>query len=297
MSTPKAATTGTFDGVHLGHRLVVDTVIRTADELGLEPAVITFDRHPLMTIAPHRAPLRIMSPEREREELERLGVSVIVLPFTEELRRLTARQWMERMARDFDVRALVVGYDNTFGCDGTEMDTAAYRALGEATGIDVREAPMLPGVSSTAIRHALAEGDVARAAAMLGRPFELTGTVAHGDALGRTIGRPTANITPPAGMLVPATGTYAALASLPGENATERPALLNIGRRPTVGGESLRIEAHILDYSGDLYDKQLTVNLIARLRDERRFDSIAALGAQIDSDEARTRAILDRVRR
>lgn len=292
MTRQRAATTGTFDGVHLGHRVVVETVAAIARRKRLEPTVITFDRHPLMTIAPHRAPQRIMTPEREREELERLGVSVIVLPFTEELRRLTAREWMQRMAADYGVRALVMGYDNTFGCDGIGMDAADYRAIGAAEGIDVSEAALLPEVSSTAIRRALAAGDAARAAAMLGRPFEITGSVAHGDALGRTIGRPTANLTPRPGMLIPAAGAYAILADVPGQSRP-LPALLNIGRRPTVGGETLRIEAHILDFAADLYDKQLTVKLIDRLRDERRFDSIAALSAQIDSDEARARMILE----
>lgn len=281
----RVATVGTFDGVHRGHRAVLQTVKRIADAEGLRPAVITFDRHPLEVVAPERAPKRLMTPADEAATLASLGLEVEVIPFTRELMGLSAGEWMERMARDMGVRTLVVGYDNTFGRDGIDMSVADYIRLGRLHGIEVVKAPIVPGISSSAIRRAVGEGRVEKAAGMLGRPYSLEGTVEQGNRLGRTIGFPTANLRPEAGRLVPANGVYSADAILPG--GERRRAVVNIGVRPTVG-DNLRptVEAHIIGWHGDLYGKELTLEFLRHLRDERRFDSLDSLKRQIEADTA-----------
>ncbi|MEE1023101.1 MAG: riboflavin biosynthesis protein RibF [Muribaculaceae bacterium] len=281
----RVATVGTFDGVHRGHRAVLQTVKRIADAEGLRPAVITFDRHPLEVVAPERAPKRLMTPADEAATLASLGLEVEVIPFTRELMGLSAGEWMERMARDMGVRTLVVGYDNTFGRDGIDMSVADYICLGRLHGIEVVKAPIVPAISSSAIRRAVGEGRVEKAAGMLGRPYSLEGTVEQGNRLGRTIGFPTANLRPEAGRLVPANGVYSADAILPG--GERRRAVVNIGVRPTVG-DNLRptVEAHIIGWHGDLYGKELTLEFLRHLRDERRFDSLDSLKRQIEADTA-----------
>ena len=281
----RVATVGTFDGVHRGHRAVLQTVKRIADAEGLRPAVITFDRHPLEVVAPERAPKRLMTPADEAATLGSLGLEVEVIPFTRELMGLSAGEWMERMARDMGVRTLVVGYDNTFGRDGIDMSVADYIRLGRLHGIEVVKAPIVPAISSSAIRRAVGEGRVEKAAGMLGRPYSLEGTVEQGNRLGRTIGFPTANLRPEAGRLVPANGVYSADAILPG--GERRRAVVNIGVRPTVG-DNLRptVEAHIIGWHGDLYGKELTLEFLRHLRDERRFDSLDSLKRQIEADTA-----------
>ena len=281
----RVATVGTFDGVHRGPRAVLQTVKRIADAEGLRPAVITFDRHPLEVVAPERAPKRLMTPADEAATLASLGLEVEVIPFTRELMGLSAGEWMERMARDMGVRTLVVGYDNTFGRDGIDMSVADYIRLGRLHGIEVVKAPIVPAISSSAIRRAVGEGRVEKAAGMLGRPYSLEGTVEQGNRLGRTIGFPTANLRPEAGRLVPANGVYSADAILPG--GERRRAVVNIGVRPTVG-DNLRptVEAHIIGWHGDLYGKELTLEFLRHLRDERRFDSLDSLKRQIEADTA-----------
>lgn len=281
----RVATVGTFDGVHRGHRAVLQTVKRIADAEGLRPAVITFDRHPLEVVAPERAPKRLMTPADEAATLASLGLEVEVIPFTRELMGLSAGEWMERMARDMGVRTLVVGYDNTFGRDGIDMSVADYIRLGRLHGIEVVKAPIVPAISSSAIRRAVGEGRVEKAAGMLGRPYSLEGTVEQGNRLGRTIGFPTANLRPEAGRLVPANGVYSADAILPG--GERRRAVVNIGVRPTVG-DNLRptVEAHIIGWHGDLYGKELILEFLRHLRDERRFDSLDSLKRQIEADTA-----------
>lgn len=279
----KAATVGTFDGVHRGHIAVIEKLRQIGSEAGLTPTVITFDRHPLSVVAPERAPMRLMKPDKEAERLRSMGVHVEIVPFTPELMRLTASEWMRRMKREMNVDALVVGYDNTFGCDGVDMSVADYVRLGRNEGIAVTEAPVVSGISSSAIRRALTAGDVAKAGAMLGYRYALGGKVAHGRQLGRTIGFPTANLEPDASMLVPANGVYAAEATIPA--GRRYPAVVNIGNRPTVGaGLDRTIEAHIIGYEGNLYDCPLRLEFLRRLRDERQFASFEALRGQIAAD-------------
>lgn len=279
----KVAAIGTFDGVHAGHAVVLSEVMEEARRNGLEPLAITFDRHPLALISPQRAPLAITTIEKKTELIAKTGVTPIVLPFDEKLRSTTARDWMRMIHDQFGVEHLVVGYDNTFGCDGVALSLSDYRRIGEETGITVSEAPMLPGVSSSAIRKAIAAGDIDEANRMLGRRFAIPGIVVEGNKLGRTIGFPTANMMPHPGIVVPGNGVYAAVAYLPG--GTRRDAVVNIGVRPTVRrGNNLTIEAHIIDWSGDLYGHHFNLVFHTRMREEIRFNSIDALKRQIEKD-------------
>ena len=278
----KIVTTGTFDGVHKGHREVLDFMKERGAALGLSPAVVTFDRHPLEVISPERAPKLLMTPDDRDAALSSLGVAVVRLAFDESLRRLTAAQWLRRMHRA-GVEEVVVGYDNTFGCDGRSLRMEDYFRLGRAEGIAVEEAPLLPGVSSTLVRDALAQGRVEDAARMLGRPYVLTGTVVHGRHLGHKLGFPTANVDCGSRLAIPAPGVYAADVVLP--YGALRKAVVNIGSRPTVdNGSDISVEAHIPGFSGDLYGKTVSLRFLRRLRDEHRFGSLDELQAAIRAD-------------
>ncbi len=278
----KIVTTGTFDGVHKGHREVLDFMKERGAALGLSPAVVTFDRHPLEVISPERAPKLLMTPDDRDAALSSLGVEVVRLAFDESLRRLTAAPWLRRMHRA-GVEEVVVGYDNTFGCDGRSLRMEDYFRLGRAEGIAVEEAPLLPGVSSTLVRDALAQGRVEDAARMLGRPYVLTGTVVHGRHLGHKLGFPTANVDCGSRLAIPAPGVYAADVVLP--YGALRKAVVNIGSRPTVdNGSDISVEAHIPGFSGDLYGKTVSLRFLRRLRDEHRFGSLDELQAAIRAD-------------
>ena len=285
-----AITVGTFDGVHRGHLAVISRLLECAGTRDLRPLAVTFDRHPLELIAPQRAPAALMSTKRRDNLIEETGVTPVVLTFDERLRSMTARDWMEAMHRDYGARLMVVGYDNTFGCDGVNLDVSDYRDIGRGLGIEVVEAPVVNGVSSSAIRKAVAAGDVERAADMLTRPHRVFGKVVHGDALGRTLGWPTANVEPAPRICIPADGVYAALAILP--SGKMLPAVVNIGTRPTVArSSSRRVEAHIIGYDGDLYGKHLSLMFYARLRPEMKFSSIDALRERIAADVEETKQI------
>lgn len=283
-----AAAIGTFDGVHLGHEAVLACLRDVASRHGLTPVAVTFDRHPLALIAPERAPMAITTPEKKAELIRKAGVCPLVLPFDENLRSTTARGWMRRLHEEMGVTEIVAGYDNTFGCDGINLSIAGYAAIGRECGIGITEAPFIPGVSSSAIRKAIAAGDVEHAERMLGRPFCLNGIVVEGNRLGRTLGFPTANLLPEPGIIIPGNGVYAAMATLPDGKRHE--AMVNIGTRPTVRrGDDRTVEAHILGYNGDLYGHHVALSFRARMRDETRFNSIDALRAQLEKDKAAIR--------
>lgn len=288
---PTVAAIGTFDGVHRGHLAVIEKLKEVAREKGLEPIVITFDSHPLSLIAPQRAPLAITSTEKKSEFLRKAGVRPIVLHFNQEMRDTTARDWMRHLHDQYNVEALVVGYDNTFGSDGVTLSISDYRNIGKQTGIDVIEAPFVADISSSAIRKALLNGDIDSASSMLGRNYTLSGTVVAGNRLGRTIGFPTANLLPHPGLTIPANGVYAAMAQLP--DSSSLPAIVNIGTRPTVRrGDRRTIEAHIIGFDGDLYGHPISLTFFKRLRDEMKFNSIEALRNQIEKDRESAKLFL-----
>jgi riboflavin kinase/FMN adenylyltransferase len=288
---------GNFDGVHLGHRAVIDAAVSEARERRLSPLVLTFDPHPAEVLgrgAP--SPLTVLS--RKVELIERLGseIRVVVEPFTLELSKLTPAQF----AREFVVellgaRVVIVGENFRFGNDRAG-DLQTLVALGRELGFEAR-ASSLSGdsegpYSSTRARTALAAGDLSAVQRVLGRPHSLSGQVVHGAQRGRTIGVPTANV---AGMreALPPYGVYAVLVDRldAGVGGALASGVANIGLRPTVSG-GFSVEAHLFDFEGDLYGAELRVHLVARLREERKFSGLGELKAQIAKDSAEARAIL-----
>lgn len=286
----RAVAIGNFDGVHLGHRHVLAGLARVARGAGLPMWVYTFDPAPTAVLVPERHQPRLMTLPRKLELLAELGVDgVVVEPFTRAFAGMTGPEFAERVLRDrLGARAVVVGWDFRFG-SGRGGDAAALRAA--LPGAHVEQLPPLlvdeAPVSSSRIRGLITGGQVAEAAALLGRPHRITGRVVHGDARGRTIGFPTANLSSDVECL-PAAGVYRVEARVDG--AAVR-GVMNLGMRPTFDGRELRIEVHLLDWAGDLYDRTLDVDVLQRLRGERRFDGIDALVAQIRADVAQARAL------
>jgi len=270
---PRAVAIGAFDGVHLGHRAVIERAIAT----GLAPTVVTFDPHPRIALG-NRVEM-LCTLERRLELLATLGVEgTVVASFTDELMQLEPEQFAETWLRGLDAEVVVAGSDFRFG-----RRRAGDLATLERLGFEVIEAPELEGISSSRIRHCLHDGDVAGAARMLGRPPELDGVVVAGDQRGGTLGFPTANLALDPYLLVPRHGIYA------GATLGHR-AAISVGTNPHYGGEELRIEPYLLDFEGDLYGERLVVELWERLRDEQAFPSEEALVAQIADDVERTRA-------
>lgn len=291
-----AVTVGTFDGVHTGHKVVLSTLRSLAAERGLRPLAVTFDPHPLAVIAPGHEPLLLDALARRTARIRACGVEPVVVPFTEEVRRLTASEWMARLHADYGAQLLVAGYDNTFGSDCRGMKPSDYKLQGMKLGIEVIVANEKPGVCSSAIRKALERGDVAGANAMLGYDFEIGGRVVHGRHIGTGLGFPTANVAVPSGRQLPAKGVYVALAYIDGD-ATAYPAVVNIGNNPTVSaGNPLTVEAHLLDYEQDLYGCGLTLQFVGRIRGELRFESLDALRKQIAVDCGAAREALGALR-
>ena len=289
-------TIGTFDGIHRGHRVVLETLKREAEMRGLQPVAISFDRHPLELVAPERAPGNLTSTTRKAELIRQEGVEPLILPFTEQLRNMRAYDWLVHIHRKYGVRLLVAGYDNTFGCDGIDMSIADYKTMGEAIGIEVVSAPEEEGVSSSAVRKAVKSGNIDRAISLLGHRPELEGRVAPGFHVGHEIGFPTANLQVPSQSVVPSTGVYAAMAFIEG-SPVGYPAMVNIGYRPTFEGtekesKHLSVEAHIIGSQTDLYGKDVRLEWVARIRDERKFSSIEELRKQLERDREETLGVI-----
>jgi riboflavin kinase/FMN adenylyltransferase len=270
---PRAVAIGTFDGVHLGHR----SVLRSAIDSGLEPTVITFDPHPRIAMG-NRVDI-LTTLERRLELLADAGVAeTLVASFTPELQRLTPDDFIATYLIGTGAEAVAVGPDFRFG-----QRRSGDRETLERAGLAVLAVEEIEGVSSTAIRDAVRDADLAGAAAMLGRPFELDGVVVTGDQRGGTLGFPTANIAMDPLLACPRYGIYAG-------QALDHRAAISIGTNPHYGGTERRIEPFLLDFDGDLYGKRLVVELWERLRDEAVFDSEEALVAQIARDVEATRA-------
>ncbi|HTZ04643.1 MAG TPA: riboflavin biosynthesis protein RibF [Gaiellaceae bacterium] len=269
----RAVAIGMFDGVHLGHRRVIEA----AQAAGLRTTVVTFDPHPRRFFGNHVEMLS--TTERRLELLEDAGVEdVLLLTFDESIATLTPEQFAESVLRAAGVEVVTAGETFRFG-RGRAGDLDLLAQL----GFDVRRVPLVDNVSSSHIRQLLAAGDVRHAAQLLGRPAEVEGTVVLGDQRGGTLGFPTANLALPADLLVPAHGIYAGA-------ALGHRAAVSIGTNPHYGGTERRIEAFLLDYEGDLYGSRVVVELWERLRDEAVYGSEAELVAAIDDDVARTRA-------
>ncbi len=293
-------TIGAYDGVHVGHRAVIDQVRRRADDLGARSVVVTFDRHPASVVRPESAPPLLTNAEQKRELIDATGVdALVIVPFDEHQAAETPESFVDRvLVRCLRTRAIVVGEDFHFGRD-RDGNVDLLRKLGAESDFDVEPIELVPrddGVdepfSSTAIRRALAGGDIGRANSMLGRPYEMRGTVITGDQRGRLLGFPTANVAVPAGMCLPADGVYAGWYERP--DGETHPCAINLGRRPTFHehADSSLLEAHLLDTEVDLYGETARVRFTNFLRSERKFDGVDALVAQLNTDVAAARDLL-----
>lgn len=280
----RAAVTGTFDGMHRGHQHLLHTLKAMAAARGLEPIAVTFTRHPLRHLRPDDAPAELTP--NKAELLRGEGVGVVILDF-DKIRHLTAMEFLTMLRREYDVALFLMGFNNRIGCDRVGTDSPGLADVSRLSGVEIIPATEHPEgpISSTAIRRALADGRIEDANAMLGRPFSISGEVVKGRQLGRTIDFPTANIAAPEGVALPKDGVYV------GE-INGRRCVVNVGRRPTVEGRAdapLSIEAHILDYSGDLYGRTLTLHFLHRLRGEQRFGSLSELKTAIAADALHAR--------
>jgi riboflavin kinase / FMN adenylyltransferase len=285
------ATIGAFDGIHRGHQQLIGQVVDRARYLGVESLCVTFDPHPDVVLYPERR-LTYLSDRAEKERLlAELGVDhVRVFEFTRELSMLRPDEFLALIEERCDLAELWVGTDFALG-RGRSGTIAALAELGRVDGFALHVVPPQKVdreiISSTAIRNLLAQGEIRHANRLLGRRYRITGPVVQGAQRGRTLGFPTANVTPGPRRTLPGDGVYAALVPLDG---FERRAVVNLGSRPTFAEDERLLECHVLDYAGDLYGRELAVEFVDRIREVRRFESIDALRAQIarDADTART---------
>lgn len=290
---PSVVAQGTFDGIHLGHQAVIRTAVERARALDVRPVAVTFDPNPLAVLRPAEAPPELLPLEERLERIAELGPDVcLVIPFTTQFAEVEADAYVKDVLLGLlRAREIVVGFNHAFGRGARGTPELLARTAG-AAGVSVHVVPPLRvdghAVSSTSIREALRRGDVRQAARFLGRPYALRGVVARGAARGRTLGFPTANLAAPPGLPL-ADGVYAARAEWDGRSA---PAVVNVGVRPTVDGATHLVEAHLLGVSPDLYGRALTLAFLDRIRNERRFDSLDALRAQIAADVATARRLL-----
>ena len=291
-------TIGTFDGVHLGHQKILQTLKDEAESAQGESVLLTFYPHPRMVLFPESHGLKLLQTQVEKiEKLEKNGLqNLIVYPFSFEFSRLTALEFVrDILVNKLHVRKIVIGYDHQFG-KNREGSIAYLKDIADTYEFEVIEIPAQDidevNVSSTKIREALLQGDVQRANMFLGEPYQLSGTVIRGRALGRTIGFPTANIEVNTDIkLIPGIGVYAVEVLVDGQVYR---GMLNIGIRPTViSTDVVNLEVHILDFHRDIYDKSITVRFIERVRDEQKFESVDALKEQLKNDEkvVRTSAV------
>jgi len=287
------ASIGNFDGVHLGHQAIVARLQEHAAATGLPARVVLFEPQPVEFFRPDAVEPRLMRLREKLAALEALGVDgVQCLHFDAQLAAMPREQFVERLLiQGLGVRQLVVGPDFRFGHKRLG-DVEYLKTAGRSAGFRVEAVPplLLDGerVSSTAVRQHLTGGDLAGAARLLGRPYTLHGRVSHGDERGRTIGFPTLNL-PLRRKAVSLRGVFAVRVT--GLAAAPLPAVANLGVRPTVGGTYPLLEVHVLDFSGQVYGRQVQVEFVQQLRDERRFDGLQALRAQIDLDVRAARAV------
>lgn len=302
-----AVTIGTYDGVHIGHQTVIASTRRLAAERGLRTAVVTFHPHPASVLRPESAPSMLTDIDQRLDLLGRAEVdTTVVIAFDADQATETAEDFVRRVLVDgLSAKVIVVGDDFHFG-KGREGNVGLLTDLGgrygfEVIGLDLLARPdaadtasSSTAVSSTAVRQAVAAGDVMAASRLLGRHHEVRGPVVTGDQRGRTIGFPTANVAVPRDRAIPGDAVYAAWYIRP--DGSVHPAAVNIGKRPTFydNAEHSLMEAHLLDFDGDLYGEEARVCFVERLRGEQRFDGIDALKAQLAADIAQARAALDR---
>jgi riboflavin kinase / FMN adenylyltransferase len=293
---PSVVTIGNFDGVHRGHRVLLRRAVDAAHESAVRSVAVTFEPHPAAVLRPGTEPATIGSLDDRTAALLEVGIDlVVVLAFTRELSQLTAEEFLERVLVDrLQATKVIVGTNFRFGHKAAG-NVVTLADAGDTHGFAVEAVTLLElegsPISSSELRRRIGqEGDLGWANAALGRPFRLAGEVVRGDQRGRTIGFPTANIEVPSGQLLPATGVYAGIATL--EGGLRYAAVTNVGTRPTFDGEGVTVEVHLLDADLELYDRQLEVSFLHRLRGEQRFDGIDELRAQIGRDAEAARGLV-----
>jgi riboflavin kinase/FMN adenylyltransferase len=283
-------TIGTFDGVHLGHQKILQTLLNEAHDIDGESVLLTFYPHPRMILYPESHGMKLLQTQAEKmEKLSEYGLkNLIIYPFSFDFSRLTALEFVrDILVNKLHVRKIIIGYDHQFG-KNREGNIQYLKDVADTYEFEVIEIPAQDidevNISSTKIREALLNGDVQRAAVFLGQPYVLSGKVVRGRALGRTIGFPTANIEVNSDLkLVPGIGVYAVEVHV--ERNVYR-GMLNIGKRPTiVSTDDVHLEVHILDFQEDIYDKVITIRFMERVRDEQKFESVEALKEQLQKDE------------
>ena len=294
-----AVSVGAYDGIHIGHAQVLSTVGSLAAERGLSTGVVTFDQHPAAVLRPENAPLLLTDAAQRLELFEALGIDYLyLLEFDEERAETSDREFVEDvLVARMNAKLIVVGSNFHFG-KARAGSVDSLRELGDELGFEVVDLPLVAEddavepISSTAIRRALAGGDIAAANAMLGRCYEVRGEVSEGDKRGHVIGFPTANIIFRPGRAWPAEGVYAGWANL--RDGRRLPAAINIGMRPTFHqhAEQPLLEAHILDFDENLYGQRLGIEFVAFLRSEQRFSGIDEIAAQLKKDVEAARAVL-----
>ena len=294
--TPSVATIGFFDGVHLGHRHLINQVKMAASLNGWCSSIITFPVHPRQVIQSDYQPSLLSSPDEKIELLASTGIdNCILLPFTRELSQLTAWEFMQLLYNQYKVRMLVIGYDHRFGHNRAET-FEDYCRYGRELGIHIMQATAYTQeqdkVSSSIIRRALLSGEVSTATKYLGYPYFMQGTIVSGYQVGRKIGFPTANLQVDfPNKLIPAIGVYAVRVSVNGQSYR---GMLNIGHRPTLNnGTDLSIEVHILDFEGDIYHQPMRIEFVDFLRPEAKFNSVDELTVQIQKDKEAAIKILE----
>ena len=290
---PGWLTIGSFDGVHRGHVKVLKRMLRLAHREGAPTTVMTFDPHPRCVLAPDTCPLSLTTVDEKAAVLAELGIdNLVVMPFTHKLSQLTATEFMDRTTARIPLQGLVIGYDFALGHQ-RRGDRAFLEQYGAGHGfeVDVITPHSTEGhvVSSSLIRTALLEGQVAHAARLLGRHYSISSFVEHGTGTGSRIGFPTANLAITPNKLVPRIGVYAVWVDVAGKTY---PGALNAGYRPTFGENRLTVEAFIFDFERDIYREEVRVRFVQRIRDEKKFESPEALVKQIEKDVARARRIL-----
>lgn len=287
------ATIGFFDGVHRGHRYLLDKMKSDAREHGLQTMVITFARHPRQVLQQEYIPELLSPNSRKKELLEQIGIDqLVILDFTPEMAQLTAQEFMLKVLKEkLSVERLLIGYDNRFGRN-REAGFNDYVAYGQQVGITVinNDAFTMPGtkISSSAVRLLIKEGNIEMANDCLGYEYAMKGVIVHGDGRGRTLGFPTANMEVNPEQLLPARGVYAVRVWIEGYDE-EFTGMMNIGQRPTFNLRGVTLEVNVLDFDADIYDRKMRVAFTKRIREERKFNGAQQLIEQLNKDKEEVR--------
>lgn len=292
------ATVGVFDGVHLGHLEIISRLVSIAREKQCESVVITFEPHPRLVL-PHHSEVRLLQTIDEKlQRFEIAGIDIVlVIPFTQEFAKISPHDFIKNVLADrLHVSHVITGYDHFFG-QNRQGDFDMLSKMGKEFGFTVDELPMVSvsgnTVSSSSVRRALLDGDVALAASMLGYEYAITGEVVTGNRIGRNIGFPTANLKPNSQhKLIPGQGVYASLVSI---NGLVYKGMTNVGFRPTIDADHLTIEVNIFDFNQDIYSKDITLSFIERIRNEKRFASLGDLQLQLAHDKTEALRLLERL--